>query len=449
MQNKEGKDSNFGVTTRRNFLRSGTIATAGAVAMGLGGNKFWAQDSTSTLKKTAGGDDELKLISPTFETSPTYLATYPASDRAKKICKDALLMDTLFSAVYPLQWKNDDQFDPVMDDMIATGFNVLGICTGADSNASDPASVLNAARFYAKKIFAKPEKYKLVYTTADIRQAVKEGKLAIYLIHQGTNVFQGNVDNVALMKAMGYGYCLMVYNVKNEVGGGCAEDDDPGLSDYGRKLIQAYNKYGMVVDVNHTGNKTALDACEASAKPVIFSHSGAKGVCKTFRNCTDELIIAIAKTGGVCSMYGTGAYMDPTNPPVVGPEIIFKHFDYMCQLHGNADHVGYGSDWIPDMNGTMKLILANASTYPDGGGMAPGTTKKAIEMYGPTANPSRILPALVDQFLDHGYSEKDIYKILGGNMMRVFDECWTGSDVQISDSGIYTGDKPSFPMDWR
>jgi membrane dipeptidase len=157
---------------------------------------------------------------------------------------------------------------------------------------------------------------------------------------------------------------------------------------------------------------------------------------------TDELIKAIAQTGGVCSMFGTGAYIDPTNPPVVGPEIIFKHFDYMCQLHGNADHVGYGSDWIPDMNGSMELIMANASIYPDGGGMKPGTTKKAIEMYGPTANPARILPALVDQFLAHGYTEEDIYKILGGNMMRVFDEVWDGADVQVDVM-------PDFAMDWR
>jgi len=388
------------------------------------------------------GTQKLELISPTFETSPTYLATYPASDRAKKICKDAILIDTLFSAVYPLQWKDDDQFDPVMDDMIATGFDVLGICTGADSAGSDPQVVLNAARFYAKKVYSKPDKYQFVRTAHEIREARKAGKLAIYLTHQGTNVLQGNVDNVALLKALGYGYCLLVYNVKNAAGGGCAQEDDPGLSDYGRKVIQAYNKYGMVVDVNHTGNRTALDACEASTKPVIFSHSGAKGVCQTFRNCTDELIKAIAQTGGVCSMYGTGAYMDPTNPPVVGPEIVFKHFDYMVQLHGNADHVGYGSDWIPDMNGTMKLILANAGTYPDGGGMKPGTTKKAIEMYGPTANPARILPALVDQFLEHGYKEEDIHKILGGNMMRVFDEVWDGADVDVPDT-------LSFEMDWR
>ena len=378
------------------------------------------------------GEQKLKLIAPTFEESPTYLATYESSDRAKQICQDALLMDTLFSAVYPLQWKNDDQFDPVMDDMIATGFDVIGVCTGGDSAGSDPQGVLNAARFYAKKVYAKPEKYQFVRTAHEIREAKKAGKLAIYLTHQGSNVFQGNVDNVALMKAMGYGYCLLVYNVRNAVGGGCAEEDDPGLSDYGRKLIQAQNKYGMIVDVNHTGNRTALEACEVSTKPVIFSHSGAKGVFASFRNMSDELIKAIAATGGVCSMFGTGAYIDPTNPPVVGPEILFQHFDYMVQLHGNADYVGYGSDFIPDMNATMKIILANASVYPDGAGLKPGTTKKAIEMYGPTANPARILPALVDQFLEHGYSEEDIHKILGGNMMRVFEEVWDGADVEIA-----------------
>ena len=89
---KDEKKSEFtiGNSTRREFLKTGAIATASTVALGMFDFKGFAQDS--------GKDDELKLISPTFEESPTYLATYPSSDRAKKICKDALVMDTLFSA---------------------------------------------------------------------------------------------------------------------------------------------------------------------------------------------------------------------------------------------------------------------------------------------------------------------------------------------------------------
>jgi len=426
--------------SRRDFLCMSAAATAGAVAMGLtaGSGTAQADAGKAAAGKTAG---DLKLISPTFEESPTYLATYKSSDRAKKICKDAIIIDTLYSAVYPLQWKNDEQFDPVMAECKAAGMNVLGICSSADVAGSDPKAVFGAARFYYDKIYRSPDKYMLVRSTDDIRKAVKEGKLGIYLTHQGTNQFQGDVENVALMKAMGFGYCLLVYNNKNAVGCGIADKEDTGLTDYGRTLIQAYNRYGMVVDVNHTGNRTALDACEASAKPVIFSHSGAKGVFPSFRNMTDELIKAIAKTGGTCHIFGTGAYVDPTNPEVVGPEILFKHLDYMVQLHGKADHVGYGSDYIPDMNKTMALVMSKASAYPDMG-MKPGTTKKAIEMYGPTANPARILPALVDQMLDHGYKEQDIHKILGGNIMRVFDECWSGADVAVVEP-------PAFHKDWR
>jgi len=426
--------------SRRDFLCMSAAATAGAVAMGLtaGSGTAQADAGKAAAGKTAG---DLKLISPTFEESPTYLATYKSSDRAKKICKDAIIIDTLYSAVYPLQWKNDEQFDPVMAECKAAGMNVLGICSSADVAGSDPKAVFGAARFYYDKIYRSPDKYMLVRSTDDIRKAVKEGKLGIYLTHQGTNQFQGDVENVALMKAMGFGYCLLVYNNKNAVGCGIADKEDTGLTDYGRTLIQAYNRYGMVVDVNHTGNRTALDACEASAKPVIFSHSGAKGVFPSFRNMTDELIKAIAKTGGTCHIFGTGAYVDPTNPEVVGPEILFKHLDYMVQLHGKVDHVGYGSDYIPDMNKTMELVMSKASAYPDMG-MKPGTTKKAIEMYGPTANPARILPALVDQMLDHGYKEQDIHKILGGNIMRVFDECWSGADVAVVEP-------PAFHKDWR
>ncbi len=127
-----------GGSTRRDFLSKGTYAAAGMAALSLFEGRTNAQvNTTASNPKPQASGNKLDLISPTFETSPTYLATYKSSDRAKKICKDALPLDTLYSAVYPLQWKNDDQFDPVMDDMIATGFNVLGICSSADVAGAD------------------------------------------------------------------------------------------------------------------------------------------------------------------------------------------------------------------------------------------------------------------------------------------------------------------------
>jgi len=159
--------------SRRDFLRDSALVAAGAVAMGVTAGHGTAM-ATEAPKKAETAKNGLNLISPTFEESPTYLATYKSSDRAKKICKDGILIDTLYSAVYPLQWKNDDQFDPVMDEMIATGFNVLGICSSADVAGADPKAVFGAARFYYDKIYRNPDKYMLVRSTDDIRKAVKE-----------------------------------------------------------------------------------------------------------------------------------------------------------------------------------------------------------------------------------------------------------------------------------
>jgi len=132
--------------SRREFLRNSAFAAAGAVAMGLaaGSGTAHAEADKATAGKTTGN---LNLISPTFEESPTYLATYKSSDRAKKICKDAIIIDTLYSAVYPLQWKNDEQFDPVMDECKAAGMNILGICSSADVAGADPKAVFGAARW--------------------------------------------------------------------------------------------------------------------------------------------------------------------------------------------------------------------------------------------------------------------------------------------------------------
>ena len=424
----------LGRATRREFLRNGTIAATGLAIMGSSNGKGMAgvnqTDGVQPAQSSSG--KELELISPSFETSPQVLATYPASDRARKVMQQATVIDTLFSAVYPLQWKSDDQFHPVMRECIAAGINVLGYCTSADVASPDPAAVLAGLKFPLRKIAEHPELYTLVRSVEDISEAKKQGKLGIYFVHQGTNQFGTDVDNVALMRQLGFGYCLLVYNNSNAVGGGCADVTDAGLTPFGRRLIQAYNRYGMVVDVTHTGNRTALEACEVSTQPIIASHSGAKGVFASFRNLSDELIKAIAKTGGVCSIFSTGAYIDPTNPAVVGPEILFKHIDYICQLVGNSKHAGYGSDWIPDMNKTMELVLSKASAYPDMG-MPPGTTKKAISMYGPTPMPARILPALVDQMLNHGYSEQDCANILGDNNLRVFGAVWGGSNREIAD----------------
>lgn len=263
--------------------------------------------------------------------------------------------------------------------------------------------------FYLKKINERPNKYKIVRTAKDIDDPIVENKLGIYFVHQGTAIFEGVLDRVAMWRQLGYGYCLLAYNVRNAVGDGCFEPDNGRLTSYGKALIDAYNRYGMIVDVSHTGERTALDAIERSTQPVISSHSGAMAVANYQRSLTDAMIKAVVESGGVCAINMVGAFMDTSNPDIVTTDILFRHIDYMVNLEG-IDHVGFGSDYIPDVRITADAIQtpAGQAVFPDGGYSAKMGAKGV-----PTPVPYQIVAALVDKLLENGYSEEDCKKFLG------------------------------------
>lgn len=347
---------------------------------------------------------------------------YPSSDRAQRVVHDSIAMDSLFSALWPSQWSGPaaPEFHDVMDKCHAAGFKALACCPSADSLDASTQGIANALEFYLKKMRERPERYKLVRTAKDIDDAIAEGKLGIFFTHQGTALFGGDLDRVGLWKELGYGYCLLAYNTRNNVGDGCFEPDNGRLTGYGKLLIKAYNHYGMVVDVSHTGERTSLDAIEASDQPVISSHALAKAVTDYPRSISDEVIRAIADSGGVASINMVGAFVDLSNPDIVTTDMLFRHIDHIVNLVG-IDHVGFGSDWIPDVTFTADACQTPLGElfFPDGGYTA-SMGAKGI----PTPAPFQIAAALVDTLLDHGYSEEDCAKFLGGNLYRVFQQVW-------------------------
>lgn len=351
---------------------------------------------------------------------------YPTTKRASKLVHKSITMDSLFSGVWPSQWSSPEapEFHDEMDRCKAAGFKVLAVCPSADSLDSSVKGIAKSLMFYIYKINEKPEKYKIVRSTQDIDIAIKENKLGIFFTHQGTALFNGDVDMVGLWRQLGYGYCLLAYNQRNAVGDGCFEPDNGKLTAYGKQLIDSYNRYGMIVDVSHTGERTSLDAIERSRQPVISSHSGALAIANYQRSISDSVIKAIAKSGGVCSINMVGAFMDKSNPDIVTTDMLFRHVDYMTNLVG-IDYVGFGSDYIPNINMTASLIQApeGKAVFPDGGYSA-----KMGEKGIPTPAPYQIVDALVEKMLSKGYSEKDCSKFLGGNLYRVMKKVWDKED---------------------
>jgi membrane dipeptidase len=143
------------------------------------------------------------------------------------------------------------------------------------------------------------DKLLLVKNIGDIQKAKKEGKVGVILAFQDGRPMERDLGFVKIFHQLGLRVSGLTYQRKNYFADGCGERTDSGLSKYGVELIEEMNRVGILIDLTHTGNKSALDVIEVSKEPVIFSHNCAKGLYDHFRNTSDEQLKALAKKGGV------------------------------------------------------------------------------------------------------------------------------------------------------
>jgi len=262
----------------------------------------------------------------------------------------------------------------------------------------------------------------LVRRAHDIELAKQSKRLGLYLHFQGADPIDDNLDRVDLYKSLGVGMIQLTYNVKNRVGDGCEERTDAGLSRFGVKLIERLNKARVIVDCSHTGLRTSLDAIECSTAPVVLSHSNVLAVHSSPRNVGDELILAIAKSGGLIGIAGFPGMISTHIKPTL--DHFIAHIDAIVQRVG-IDHVGLGIDYYSlqagiasdeeAMRGYNEAIRTGLWTtaYPP----PPHHYPSGIET-------PRTLPNLTRGLLERGYTEVDVVKILGGNWLRVMREVW-------------------------
>jgi membrane dipeptidase len=165
-----------------------------------------------------------------------------------------------------------------------------------------------------------------------------------------------------------------------------------GLSDFGKEVIHEMNRLGMMVDISHVADKTFWDAPEVSTAPIFASHSSCRALTNVPRNMTDEMIEALAKKGGVVDINFSCGFLT-ARPPGEGPasatlEDVVNHIDHVVKIAG-IDAVGIGSDFDGIM--CAPKGLDDVSKFPN----------------------------LTRALLEKGYSEPDIRKIYGGNVLRV------------------------------
>ena len=185
--------------------------------------------------------------------------------------------------------------------------------------------------------------YRQIDTVDDIAAARAAGQLAVGFDIEGANAIDDQLSLLGLYRDLGVRWMLLAYNRNNRAGGGC-QDDDPGLTDFGRQMLHEMARVGIVACCSHTGYRTAREAIDESPTPVIFSHSNARALADHPRNIPDDLIRACAARGGVVGVNGIGIFLG-NNDSSVGN--VARHVLHMLDLVG-PEHVGLGLDYIFD-----------------------------------------------------------------------------------------------------
>lgn len=280
-----------------------------------------------------------------------------------------------------------------------------------------------------------PDRLLFATTADDVRRAKREQRVAILIGVEGGHAIEGSLDRLRALHARGVRYLTLTWNNGNAWAGssvGLESTRTGGLTPFGRDVVREMNRLGMLVDLSHVSDSTFFDAIAVSTAPVIASHSSARALNAHPRNLSDDQLRAIARNGGVVNVNFYSRFLDPDYRvraedaerrvaaarraalaagadtaavrrrmdtlrdslfgaiPATPFRLLVDHVDHIVRVAG-VDHVGIGSDFD------------GVSALPEG---MEDVTR---------------LPRLAQALLDRGYSDADVARVLGGNMLRVMD----------------------------
>ncbi len=183
-----------------------------------------------------------------------------------------------------------------------------------------------------------------VRTAEDAGNVLKHKAATLLAIEEG-GAIDGSLEALRCLYELGVRAMTLTWSNRNDIADGINEEaTGSGLTHFGKQVVAEMNRLGMLVDVSHISTAGFWSVIETSTKPIIATHSNAKSLCSHPRNLNDEQIKALAQNGGLAGITFAGQFLeeDWRNACI---ESVYKHIDYMLNLIGNDDHIGFGSDF--------------------------------------------------------------------------------------------------------
>ncbi|MBO9412396.1 MULTISPECIES: membrane dipeptidase [unclassified Ruegeria] len=361
--------------------------------------------------------------------------TWDASPEAKQFVMDTIVIGMLASP-YGTGWTEYKQLHDYFALARENGITGHEMTLAAADMTFD--TLLEQHYHFRAAMAEQSDQFVIVNETRDIEAAHLQGKTAVIWNSQTATILDGDLKKMALFKDMGIKSMNLAYNDIFRTGsGGLAAQKglDIGLTPWGKSVIDEMVRFGIMLDLSHTGIKTANDAMDYMDEnypgvPYIYTHSLPAGLYKDapeaspqgcYRNITDEEAIRAAESGGYVAPTFTEWMMDGIWPEDISPKQAADMIDYYVQLIG-VDHVGIASDDMFSTKLVVDFAKANPTMYDDGGYMIDAFNR------GATGNGelAKILAAVTDDLWARGYTNEDLAKIYGGNKMRVYAQVWEG-----------------------
>lgn len=335
------------------------------------------------------------LLGPALFARPDFSYSTRAIDLVRRSTViDMLGLLTLDYRKFASWGKQPDLFGHAdLERLKACGITIFHPAVGFVSGDIYTQSLADLRRWNAF-VDAYPNQFLRIERASQFRGAKEHGKIGILLGQQNSAHFR-TVDDVDRFYLLGQRVSQLTYH-GNRIGGGSSDAVDSGLTQYGLQIIDRMNTLGMAIDVSHCGDKTTLQAIEASRKPVLVTHSNCRALCPAARCKPDEAIKQLAAKGGVIGITMVRGFVGGR----ATIEDVLNHIDHVTKLVG-VEHVGIGTD--VDLDGRDRAI-------------------RRFDLDG--IDYANKIYDLTEGLLARNYAEKDIELILGGNFERVLAQTW-------------------------
>lgn len=265
---------------------------------------------------------------------------------------------------------------------------------------------------------------------SQIRDAWQRGRTAVFLQFQGAQPLEGDLWRLDLFHELGLRILQLTHHNANPFAGGALDTEPSGLTDLGRDLVARMNELGIIPDISHGSDATSLQVAELSTAPVILSHGAARSLVPNARCAPDEVIRAVAETGGVMGVFMMSFWL--TDDPVPGVEHLLAQLRHVANV-GGIESVGIANDY--PVSGEANLAALgndNAegvkayhpwwSSLAEEGIMGFDADRLPEHVVIPELNNVRRM-FLIDEALGRaGFSPGDRERIMGGNWIRVLEQ---------------------------